>query len=95
MSTAVRSPVVSHRSAAEQSSTVHRHRKRSAGVEKAGHVSAAGWMPAERFAAMFLPNQEPIGQRIRLSRGPTSSQDTDTRLTVVGVAPSVRQQPTL
>ena len=49
----------------------------------------------ERFAAMFFPDQEPIGKRIRLSGGPTASQDTDTWLTVVGVAPSVRQQPTL
>ena len=49
----------------------------------------------ERFAAMFFPDQEPIGKRIRLGGGPTSSQDTDTWLTVVGVAPSVRQQPTL
>ena len=49
----------------------------------------------ERLAAMFFPDQEPIGKRIRLSGGPTSSQDTDTWLTVVGVAPSVRQQPTL
>ncbi len=49
----------------------------------------------ERLAAMFFPDQEPIGQRIRLSGGPTASQDTDTWLTVVGVAPSVRQQPTL
>ena len=49
----------------------------------------------ERLAAMFFPDQEPIGQRIRLSGGPTSSQDTDIWLTVVGVAPSVRQQPTL
>ena len=95
MSTAGRPPGVSHRSFAGQSSTVHRHRERSAGVENAGHVSAAGWMPAERFAAMFFPDQEPIGKRIRLSGGPTSSQDTDTWLTVVGVAPSVRRQPTL
>ena len=49
----------------------------------------------ERLAAMFFPDQEPIGKRIRLSGGPTSSQETDTWLTVVGVAPSVRQQPTL
>ena len=49
----------------------------------------------ERLAAMFFPDQEPIGKRIRLSGGPTSSQDTDAWLTVVGVAPSVRQQPTL
>ena len=49
----------------------------------------------ERLAAMFFPDQEPIGERIRLSGGPTSSRDTDTWLTVVGVAPSVRQQPTL
>ena len=49
----------------------------------------------ERLAAMFFPDQEPIGKRIRLSEGATSSQDTDTWLTVVGVAPSVRQQPTL
>ena len=49
----------------------------------------------ERLAAMFFPDQEPIGKRIRLSGGATSSQDTDTWLTVVGVAPSVRQQPTL
>ena len=49
----------------------------------------------ERLAAMFFPDQEPIGKRIRLSGGSTSSQDTDTWLTVVGVAPSVRQQPTL
>ena len=82
-------------STAGQSSTVHRRRKRSAGVEEAGHVSAAGWLPGELLAAMFFPDQEPIGQRIRLSGGPTASQDTDTWLTVVGVAPSVRQQPTL
>ena len=49
----------------------------------------------ERFAAMFFPDQEPIGKRIRLNGGPTASQDTDAWLTVVGVAPSVRQQPTL
>ena len=49
----------------------------------------------ERLAAMFFPDQEPIGKRIRLSGGPTSSQDTAPWLTVVGVAPSVRQQPTL
>ena len=49
----------------------------------------------ERFAAMFFPDQEPIGKRIRLSGGPTAAQDTDPWLTVVGVAPSVRQQPTL
>ena len=49
----------------------------------------------ERFAAMFFPDQEPIGRRIRLSGRPPSPQDTDTWLTVVGVAPSVRQQPTL
>ena len=49
----------------------------------------------ERLAAMFFPDREPIGERIRLSGGPTSSQETDTWLTVVGVAPSVRQQPTL
>ncbi len=49
----------------------------------------------ERLAAMFFPDQEPIGKRIRLSGGPTASQDTDDWLTVVGVAPSVRQQPTL
>ena len=52
-------------------------------------------MVNERFAAMFFPDQEPIGKRIRLSGGPTSSPDTDPWLTVVGVAPSVRQQPTL
>lgn len=49
----------------------------------------------ERLAAMFFPDQEPIGKRIRLSGRSTSSQDTGTWLTVVGVAPSVRQQPTL
>ncbi len=49
----------------------------------------------ERFAAMFFPDREPIGRRIRLSGRPPSPQDTDTWLTVVGVAPSVRQQPTL
>ena len=49
----------------------------------------------ERFAAMFFPDREPIGRRVRLSGGPTSSQDADAWLTVVGVAPSVRQQPTL
>jgi predicted permease len=44
----------------------------------------------ERFAAMFFPASDPIGQRIRLAN-PTAPQAPQPWFTIVGVAPSVPQ----
>ena len=41
----------------------------------------------KRFAAMHLPNEDPIGRRIRIDRGPVRPW-----LTIVGVSPDVRQE---
>jgi len=49
----------------------------------------------QRFAEMFLPRAEAVGQRVRLRAAPGSPNPADEIGTVVGVAPSLRRQPTL
>jgi putative ABC transport system permease protein len=44
----------------------------------------------QRFAAEFLPNEEPLGKRIRVLEGPNEDQPGPW-LTVVGVSPTIRQ----
>ncbi len=44
----------------------------------------------QRFAAMHFPNQDPIGQRIRLSIA--NQKNVPAWTTVVGIAPNVRQR---
>lgn len=43
------------------------------------------------FAARFFVNQDPIGQRIRLAN--PNAKDVAAVMTIVGVSPTVRQQP--
>ncbi len=49
----------------------------------------------KRFADMFLRREDAAGQRVRLAAAPGSPSQADEIRTVVGVAPSLRQQPTL
>ena len=52
-----------------------------------------GGIVNERFASMFFSGQDAVGKRIRLSGATPGSQGV--WRTVVGVVPSIRQQPTL
>jgi predicted permease len=44
----------------------------------------------QRFATQFLPNEDPLGKRIRVMEGPKEDQPGKW-LTVVGVSPTIRQ----
>jgi putative ABC transport system permease protein len=44
------------------------------------------------FATRFFPNQDPLGRRIRLA-DPAAGGDPGVWATIVGVAPTIRQQP--
>lgn len=55
----------------------------------AGHDSA---IVNRAFVTRFFPNQDPIGRRIRVTNASTPSEPA-TWSTIVGVAPTVRQQP--
>jgi predicted permease len=44
----------------------------------------------QRFATQFLPNEDPLGKRIRVMQGPKDEQPGPW-LTVVGVSPTIRQ----
>jgi putative ABC transport system permease protein len=46
----------------------------------------------QRFAAMFFPNDDAIGHRLRLTATNTSSADAPAWATIVGISPTVRQQ---
>ena len=48
----------------------------------------------QRFADLFLPGGSPIGQRIRLGSAPRGPVTPDEVRTVIGVVPSLREQPT-
>jgi putative ABC transport system permease protein len=54
-----------------------------------GHASV---IVNRAFAARFFPNQDPIGRRIRLVNASTPNE-TAAWTTIVGVSPTVRQQP--
>jgi predicted permease len=49
----------------------------------------------QRFAEMLLPRGDAVGQLVRLAAAPGSPNPVDEVRTVVGVAPSLQQQPTL
>ncbi len=44
----------------------------------------------QRFASQFLPNEDPLGKRIRVMQGP-KEDEPGPWLTVVGVSPTIRQ----
>lgn len=48
----------------------------------------------ERFAAMYFPDQDPIGKRIRLTRVGAPGSAAPSWLTIVGTSQSVRHQQT-
>jgi putative ABC transport system permease protein len=47
-----------------------------------------------RFADLFLPGKTPVGQRIRLGSPPGAPPSAGETRTVIGVVPSLREQPT-
>ena len=57
----------------------------------AGHENA---IVNQRFVAMYFPNEDPIGRRIRLSieAQPGATPPAPTIVTIVGVSPTVRQR---
>jgi len=48
----------------------------------------------QRFAQIFFPGVDPIGQRVRIEAAPGARTGEEVR-TIVGVAPSFRQQPAI
>jgi putative ABC transport system permease protein len=49
-------------------------------------------MVNQRFATMFLPNQDPIGRRICLTPVGATTPTPPACVTIVGVSPTIRQQ---
>ena len=48
-----------------------------------------------RFAALYFPNEDPIGKRIRLTSTDSAASSQPPWLTIVGISPDVRHQRTL
>lgn len=57
-----------------------------------GTAGVATALVNQRFADLYVPGADPIGRRIRLGPAGPGSEAT-TWLTIVGVAPTIRQRP--